>query len=106
MDIIFEKSTLESIYLTGKEKGKPKYGHALVKAFIKTVFALRRFDNLKELTHHRGLLFEKLYDNYAGFYSVRVNDQYRLILSFKETVDNKTIITITEIIVNDLTDYH
>jgi|GEM_PF-450289 len=106
MDIIFESSTLETIYLTGKEKGKPKYGLALIKAFIKTVFALRRFNSLKELTHHKGLRFEKLYKNYDGFYSVKVNDQYRLIISFKETVDNKTILTITEIIINDLTDYH
>jgi plasmid maintenance system killer protein len=58
--------------------------------------------NFKSL-HLEALVKEK---KYKGMHSIRVNNQYRLILRFIKSSDslNKDIVEITEI--HELTDYH
>lgn len=54
----------------------------------------------RDLRNHRGLRFEKLKGDRAGQYSIRINDQWRIV--FKLTVkDQRRIFVIHEVV-----DYH
>jgi toxin HigB-1 len=60
-------------------------------------------DSFRELSTHKGLNFESLKGDYKGFYSVRVDRAYRLILS----VDKTGVVHIDEVItVLDLNNHY
>lgn len=63
MIIRFEDPELEALYRNGKEKGKPAYNPAIVKAFIKVIAILESVSNTVELTHFKSLHFEALNTN-------------------------------------------
>jgi plasmid maintenance system killer protein len=84
MVIRFNNDYLEALY-EGNQKGKPKYNNEVILKFKK-----------------RSLNFEPLVGNYKGYYSVRVDLKYRLILSLE-----KGEIEIQEVIViEDLTNHY
>ncbi len=93
MEIEFNNDELSEIYLGNKvPKG---YQPTVIKAFFKTVRLLEVSKRIEDLYKFNSLNFEAL-TNRKGFYSVRVNNQYRL--EFKYSVDGTiTIITITKL---------
>lgn len=73
---------------------------AIVKAFRKRMQLIRAAIDERAFRAMRSLHFEKLQGDRQGQYSMRLNDQWRLILNFKTTPSGKTVIVI------EIADYH
>jgi toxin HigB-1 len=73
---------------------------AVVKAFRRRMQAIRAAHDERDLANVRGNRFEKLKGKRKDEYSVRLNDQYRLILGFEGSGSNRTVVIIA------IEDYH
>ncbi|MBS1664228.1 MAG: type II toxin-antitoxin system RelE/ParE family toxin [Bacteroidetes bacterium] len=103
MILQFNNSYLEKLFEGKAVPGKPKYSSEVITKFKKTILKLKIADSLNEIKLQKGLNFETLKGNLKGFYSVRVDYSYRLIL----TVDKEETVTIAEILtVHDLTNHY
>jgi len=76
------------------------YDAAMVKAFRKRMWAIRNAVDERDFRAMKSAHFEKLAGDREGQHSMRLNDQWRLILEIEGKGANKRI-TIVEI-----TDYH
>jgi proteic killer suppression protein len=76
------------------------FSRDIVKAFRKRVQAIRAAVDERDLFAIRGNRFEKLKGNRSHQYSMRLNDQWRLILEIKQSSPKNVIIVI------DIEDYH
>lgn len=102
MIITFNNAYLQRIFEGKPVKGKPKYGQDVILRYKKTVLILLNTESIKELRRFAGLNFEALKGDYKGFYSVRVNKQYRLILRVE-----KDLVVVSDIlIIEDLTNHY
>ncbi|MEP6595557.1 MAG: type II toxin-antitoxin system RelE/ParE family toxin [Ginsengibacter sp.] len=102
MIIAFNNPYLQKIYEGKQVAGKPKYKTGVIVKFKKTVLMLQNTESIKELRKFRGLNFEALKGDYRGYFSVRVDLQYRLILS----VDKDSIVLTDILIIEDLTNHY
>jgi proteic killer suppression protein len=102
MLVIFNNVYLERLYEGKKLLGKPKYGKDVILKFKKTILLLQYANNISDLRKFKGLNFEGLKGNYKGYYSVRVDIQYRLIIKMEK--DELYIDNI--IVVEDLTNHY
>lgn len=102
MFVEFNNTYLQKVYEGKPVSGKPKYSHDVIVKFKKTVLMLRSAESVKELRKFRGLNFEALKGDYKGFYSVRVDLHYRLILS----VEHDSIVVSDILIIEDLTNHY
>jgi proteic killer suppression protein len=97
MRFYFKTDDLKSLYHTG-------YGMNIhpnvVKAFIKVVRIIDTAQDERDLRAAKGRRMEKLAGDREGQYSVRLNDQYRLIFTV-ERDDEGNYVFIIEMI-----DYH
>jgi proteic killer suppression protein len=76
------------------------YGKEIVKAFRKRIQAIRAAKDERDLSAVRGNRFEKLKGKREHQYSLRLNDQMRLVVEIESaTPKNK-------IIVDGIEDYH
>ena len=99
----FNNHYLQNIFENKPVTGKPRYSSDVIQKFKKTVLKLQFADNIRELRKFKSLNFESLKGNLKGYYSVRVDKQYRLILS----IDEDKAITISEIlIIEDLSKHY
>jgi len=102
MIVSFNNPYLQKIYEGKQVAGKPKYSKEVILKFKKTILMLQNTESIKELRKFRGLNFEALKGDYKGFFSVRVDLQYRMILSIE-----KELIVLTDIlIIEDLTNHY
>jgi proteic killer suppression protein len=76
------------------------FGPDVVKAFRRRVQAIRAANDERDLSAVRGNNFEKLKGNRSHQYSMRLNDQWRLILEIRKSTPNNIVVVI------DLEDYH
>lgn len=103
MIIQFKNSYLEALFQGKAVPGKPRYSNDIIVKFKKTIQKLKFADNIREIKSQKGLNFEGLKGDYKGFFSVRVDRSYRLIL----TVDKDENVTIADILsVHDLTNHY
>lgn len=103
MLVQFENSYLQKLFEGKSVPGKPRYNSEIITKFKKTILKLQYADSLREIKSLRGLNFEALKGDLKGYYSVRVDYSYRLIL----TVDKDEVVKITEVItVHDLTNHY
>lgn len=103
MIIEFRNSYLEKLFQGRPVPGKPRYNSDVIVKFKKTILKLQYADSLKELRSQRGLNFEALKGDFKGYYSVRVDLSYRLIL----TIDKDYQLAVTDILlVHDLTNHY
>lgn len=102
MIVSFNNQYLEKLYEGKSIAGKPKYNKEVITRFKKTVLMLRMSENLAEIKKLRGLNFENLKGNLKGFYSVRVDLQYRLILS----LEKGNVIIENVLVIEDLTNHY
>ena len=102
MIIEFNNAYLQKIYEGRQVTGKPKYSQDVILKFKKTVLMLKNTESIKELRKFRGLNFEALKGDFKGYYSVRVDLQYRLILS----VEKGSVVITDILIVEDLTNHY
>jgi len=80
---------------------RPKQGgRDLVVAYRKKIQVLDSAMDERDLRAMRSLNLEKLKGDRAGQYSVRLNDQFRLILTFHTEDDGRVVVVL------ELVDYH
>jgi len=103
MNLQFKNSYLEKLFEGKAVSGKPRYSSEVITKFKKAILKLKNADNIREIKNLKGLNFEALKGDLKGYYSVRVDYSYRLIL----TVDKNETLKITEILtVHDLTNHY
>lgn len=102
MIVEFKNAYLQKIFEGRPVTGKPKYSQEVIVKFKKTVLMLQNTGSIKELRNFRGLNFETLKGNFKGFHSVRVDLQYRLILS----VEKGSVVITDILIIQDLTKHY
>jgi toxin HigB-1 len=102
MIIEFNNAYLQKIFEGKQTTGKPKFSKDVIVKFKKTVLMLQNTESVNELRKFRGLNFEALKGDYKGYYSVRVDLQYRLILS----VEKGSVIITDVLIIEDLTNHY
>lgn len=78
----------------------PQFGPDLVKAFRKKVGFLQQASSEQDLRAMSSLHFEKLVGDRKGQHSIRLNDQWRLILRLEQDVDGRLLVVI------EVVDYH
>jgi proteic killer suppression protein len=76
------------------------FGDAIVKAFRKRMQQIRAASDERTFYAFRGLNFEKLKGGREGQCSMRLNDQFRLIVELHGTAPKKTVHVV------EITDYH
>ena len=101
MTVRFTNDYLQKLYLGLSVKGKPRYQEQVIKKFKKTILLLKNAEDLSQLKLFRGLNFEALKGDYKGFYSVRIDYLYRLILG----VEQDRILVKEVLTVEDLTNH-
>lgn len=102
MTVRFTNDYLQKLYLGLSVKGKPRYQEQVIKKFKKTILLLKNAEDLSQLKLFRGLNFEALKGDYKGFYSVRIDYHYRLILG----VEQDRILVKEVLTVEDLTNHY
>jgi proteic killer suppression protein len=100
MKFIFKKKKLETLYTKGE--GVEKYSEAVINAFFDVMSIIDAAIDERDLYAFKGLRFEKLEGERGnrGERSLRLNEQWRLILSIEQDKDGKIIFII------DIEDYH
>ena len=98
MDVLFRDATYQLLESDPKFTG----GHsaAIVKAYRNRVNFIRQALDERDLYAWRSLRFEKLKGNRSHQYSLRLNDQWRLIVEFDGISPNKKIVIVR------IEDYH
>lgn len=80
---------------------RPKqWGRDVVVAYRKKVQLIDAAEDERDLYATRSLNLEKLKGDRSGHYSIRLNDQFRLILTFRTDDDGRVAVVI------ELVDYH
>lgn len=99
MYFTFKKKKLELLYT--EEKDAHKYPDILDN-FFEVIAIIESIENEQDLYSFKGLRFEKLKGKRGkqGQYSLRLNQQWRLIVSLEEDEEGKYILII------DIEDYH
>jgi proteic killer suppression protein len=103
MLIQFKNAYLEKLFEGKAVPGKPRYSSDVIVKFKRTILKLQFIDSFSELSRHKGLNFESLKGDYKGYFSVRVDKGYRLILS----VDKAGTVHVSEVLtVHDLNNHY
>ncbi len=80
---------------------RPKrWGRDVVKAYRKKIQLLADAEDERDLRALRSLNLKTLQGDKAGNYSIRLNDQFRLILTFHNEDDGRVVVVL------ELVDYH
>jgi len=85
----FSDKRLERLYTKGE--GAPKYPEAVVEAFLKRVRHIEGARDERDLRVPRSVHYEKLKGKFAGKDSMKLNDQWRLILEVREDQLGKVV---------------
>ena len=94
----FSDKRLEALYTA--EKGAEKYALGVVKAFFRVMALIAAMPDIRDLYKLKSLRCEKLSGERQGQHSLRLNNQWRLIISI-ETDDLGNQVVVIEIV-----DYH
>jgi toxin HigB-1 len=98
MDVSFEDQSLDRLETDATFSAG--FGDSVVKAYRKRMQQIRAATDERTSYARRSLCFEKLQGQREGQYSMRLNDQFRLIVALRGNAPNKTV-HILEIV-----DYH
>jgi proteic killer suppression protein len=98
MKVYFETDELEHFYKTplAEIRGKMKYPGTIIKQYKKAVQLFIAIERIDALNAFRSLRLERLKGDRAKDYSIRLNDQYRLIFRLINE-DEIEVIVIREI---------
>jgi toxin HigB-1 len=98
MDVTFKEQSLDRLETDASFSGG--FGSAVVKAYRKAMQHIRAATDERTLYARRSFRFEKLKGNRAGQYSMRLNDQWRLIVELKGEGAKKVVHVV------EIADYH
>ena len=90
MKIKFRKKRLEDLYV--ELKGSEDYSNGVAKGFVKRVNFIKAAADVGDLRKIKGLRFEKLKGKLNKYHGIRINDQYRIILTLEKSNGETTII--------------
>jgi proteic killer suppression protein len=97
MEVRFENDELDRLEV---QAGNGRFSEAIAKAYRKRMQQIRAASGTQDFYALKSLHFEKLKGDRAGQWSMRLNDQWRLIMKIAEK-DGRT-----EAVICDITDYH
>lgn len=82
MQVIFKTIELKQLYLIPSDeiKGKLPFQKSLIQRYKDRIVILESIEKITDLYSFKSLHFEKLKGDKAGQLSLRLNDQYRLII--------------------------
>lgn len=98
MDVRFRDEELDRLETDGRFTAGHSAG--IVKAFRKVLQHIRASFDERDLRAWPGLRFEKLEGSRQGQHSMRLNDQFRLIVELEGTSPKKVVVII------EICDYH
>lgn len=98
MEVRFRDEGLDKLETDPKATGG--FPQAVVTVFRKRMQLIRSALDERDFYQLKSLHFEKLKGTRAHQHSMRLNDQYRLILEFEGTAPNKVVVLIS------IEDYH
>jgi len=98
VEIEFDDDELDRLEIDARYIGK--HSAAIVSLYRKRLQTIRSAPDERDLYALKSLHFEKLKGQRSHQYSIRLNDQWRLILEFKGKSPNKKIIIMA------IADYH
>ena len=93
----FKTKKFEELYT--KQKNAHKYAEGVVEAFFEAMAIIRAAKDERDLRAFKSLRLEKLSGKRKDEYSLRLNQQWRLIIKFEED-EGKTVLII------GIEDYH
>lgn len=98
MRFSFKNKKLKVLYT--EEKGAHKYSPGIVDAFVDVMSVISAAVDERDLRKLKGLRYEKLRGDRKGQHSIRLNDQFRLIVERGEDDQGKYLLII------GIEDYH
>lgn len=98
MEINFEKEYLRQLYEEGKTTDKKhRFQPHIIARYQLRVKVLEQAQRVEELYAIHSLHYEMLKGDKAGISSIRVNDQYRIEFTVRQT-SSETVVTICNIL--------
>ena len=97
MEVRFDDASLDA--LETDPRVRPKFPTGVIKAYRRRLWQIRAAHDERDFYANRGFHFEK-YQERDGHFSLRLNDQYRLLIRFEQHSDEKTVVIVT------ILDYH
>lgn len=94
----FKSKKLEALYT--EERGAHKYPPGVVEAFFRVMGTITAALDERDLYALKGLRYEKLKGSRKGQHSIRLNDQFRLIVEREQDSQGRYLLII------DIEDYH
>ena len=94
----FKNKKLKALYT--EEKGAHKYPPGVVDAFLDVMSIIAAAMDERDLYKLKGLRYEKLKGDRKGQHSIRLNDQFRLIVEREKDHQGRYLLII------DIEDYH
>ena len=105
MRVVFEKTYLRELYLTGKTtEKKHRFQPQVVSGYLKCIRILRKVKRMEDLFLINSLNYEKLKGDKKGLSSVRINNQYRL--EFREIVNSDELLGLAICSLIDITNHY
>ena len=99
MRIVFEDDDLRRL-AEDVSYAPRRWGADIIRAYRKKIQVLRAANDERDLYAMRSLRLEQLKGNRAGTSSIRLNDQFRLIITFDTDDEGRVVIVI------EMVDYH
>jgi proteic killer suppression protein len=99
MEIEFDDDELRRLYEDGAYV-HPRFGRDVVKAFRKKVGLIVAANDERDIRSVRSLHDEKLAGDRTGQHSMRLNDQWRLIVRLEAKASRRVVVII------EIVDYH
>lgn len=99
MRFSFDSTELSDLYENGYSANLRLHPES-IKAFFKAMLHIEAVPNLWHLTQHRGFHVEKLHGDRRQQYSMRLNDQFRLIFTIERDADGDFLLLL------EIADYH
>jgi toxin HigB-1 len=98
MDVAFKDQSLDRLEVDATYSAG--FGNEVVKAYRKRMQQIRAATDERTFYASRALNFEKLKGSREGQYSMRLNDQWRLIVELRGEAPRKTVYVV------EIADYH
>jgi toxin HigB-1 len=98
VDVEFDDDNLDRLEIDARHTGG--FPSAVVALFRRRLQTIRSAPDERDLYALKSLHFEKLKGQRSHQHSIRLNDQWRLILEFKGKAPNKTVVIMA------IEDYH
>jgi proteic killer suppression protein len=97
MRFAFQTEELDTLYRTGHH---PRWHPNLIRAFFRVMARIAAAVDIRDLRASGAMHMEKLRGDRRDQYSLRLNDQWRLIVSFEQDAQGQYVLII------EMVDYH